>query len=471
MRNISISDITMRPAPEAGGFPLSFREKIELAKLLDRLGVTVIETGPIVSRRTDSLLVKSLASAVRDSAIAVPLSLTEEDTVEVAWNALKEAARPRLQVVAPVSTVQMEYLCHLKPSAIVERVRTLAAAAKAVCAEVEFVAEDAGRSEKEFLKEIVDAAVAAGANIVTICDTAGTLLPEEFHESVKAAREDVPDSVRLGVRISNELALADACAVAAIRAGADEVKAAACGSFTASLENLTHILKLKGGEHGVSCSVRDTELKRTVNQIRRMCETRRGKTAYDSSVHGDDDAVLTIHDDLSAVMKVVAGIGYDLGEEDAVKVYEAFARIASKKDRVGVKELDAIVASAALQVPPTYKVENYVINSGNTITATSHIRMEKNGQLLDGLAVGDGPVDASFFAIDQIVGHHYELDDLQVQAVTEGRDSMGETIVRLRAPSGKVYSGRGISTDIIGASIRAYVNAVNKIVYEEGGAV
>jgi len=472
MRNISISDVTMKQPAAAGGFTLSFREKIELAKLLDKLGVPVIETAPVVSRRTDSLLVKSIASAVVGSTVAVPLSLTEEDSVEVTWNALKEAKRPRLQICAPVSTVQMEYLCRMKPDALLARITALIAAAKAVCAEVEFVAEDAGRSEAAFLQQAVAAAAEAGADVVTVCDTAGTLLPDEFYESVRTIRESLPERVRLGVQCSNELAIADACAMAAIRAGADEVKTAACGEFTASLEKLTHIIKLRGAEYGVACPVRDTELKRTVSQIRRICETQRGKAAYDSSVHEDGSgAVLTIHDDMAAVMKAVAAIGYDLSEEDTVKVFEAFTRIASKKESVGVKELDAIVASAAMQVPPAYTVESYVINNGNLIGATSHVRMEKDGQLLDGFAVGDGPVDSSFLAIEQILGHHYELDDLQIQAVTEGREAMGETVVRLRAPSGKVYSGRGISTDVIGASIRAYVSAVNKIVYEEGGAV
>lgn len=473
MRNISISDVTMKQPVSAGGFALSFREKIELAKLLDKLGVPVIETAPIVSRRTDSLLIKSVASAVSGSAVAVPLSLTEEDSVLVTWNALKEAKRPRLQVCAPVSTVQMEYLCRMKPDAVLSRISALTAAAKAVCAEVEFVAEDAGRSEPEFLQKAVAAAVEAGADIVTVCDTAGTLLPDEFFESVKTIRRSVPDAVRLGVQCSNELAIADACAIAAIRAGADEVKAAVCGEFTASVEKLTHILKLRGAEYGVACPVRDTELRRATAQIRRMCETRRDKTSpFDSGVQdGAQGGELTIHDDMTAVMKAVANLGYDLSEEDAVKVYEAFTRIASKKERVSVKELDAIVASAALQVPPTYKVESYVINNGNRIGATSHIRMEKNGQILDGLAVGDGPVDASFLAIEQIVGHHYELDDYQIQAVTEGREAMGETVLRLRSPGGKIYSGRGISTDVIGSSIRAYVSAVNKIVYEEGDAV
>ena len=468
MRNIYLSDITMKQPAEAGGLALSFREKIELAKLLDRVGVPVIETAPIVNRRTDSLLIKSLASAVRDSVLAAPLSLTEEDTVDITWAALKDAKKPRLQVVAPVSTVRMEYISRMKPAVVLQRIRSLTAAARAVCGEVEFVAEDAGRSDKEFLQEAVDAAVEAGADIVTLCDTAGNLLPEEFYASVQAAREMLPGHVRLGVLISNELFLADACAVSAVLAGADEVKTAACGDSTASLEKLVHILKTRGGEHGVTCPVRDTELRRTLNQIRRMGEAKRGKFTYDSSAHDDSDAVLTIHDDMAAVMKAVAGIGYDLGEEDAVSVYNAFMSIASKKESVGVKELDAIVASAALQVPSTYKVESYVINSGNVITATSHIRLEKDGKVLDGLAVGDGPVDASFLAIEQILGRHFELDDLQVQAVTEGREAMGETIVRLRSADGRIYSGRGISTDIIGSSISAYVSAVNKIIYEEG---
>ena len=471
MRNIFLSDITIKQPAEAGGFSLSFREKIELAKLLDRVGVQVIETTPIVNRRTDSLLLKSLATAIEAGTLAAPLLLSDADTVEVTWNALKEAKHPRLQVSVPVSTVQMEYITRMKPNAVLEKVRELTRKAREVCEEVEFVAEDAGRSDPEFLQEIVNVAVKEGAKIVTLCDTAGNLLPEEFYASVKRARESLSEEVRLGVMISNELSLADACAISAILAGADEVKTAACGTFTASLQDLVRVLKVRGSEHDLTCSVQDTELARTVAQIRRMCETERSKTStYDSTVHSDQDVVLTIHDDMTAVMKVAAEIGYDLSEDDAVKVFEAFTRIASKKESVGIRELDAIIASAALQVPPTYKVQSYVINSGNVIMATSHVRLEKDGVMLDGLSVGDGPVDASFLAIEQIVGHHFELDDFQIQAVTEGQEAMGETVVRLRSVSGKVYSGRGISTDIIGSSINAYVSAVNKIVYEEGEA-
>ena len=468
MRSINLSDITMSMPAKTGGYDLSFREKIEVAKLLDRVGIQVIETAAIKDKRTDSLLIKSIASAVKQSTVAVPLILTEKDTVKITWNALKEAKKPRLQVVAPVSTVQMEYISRMKPAQVIKKISKLTEEAKELCRDVEFVAWDAGRSEADFLKEAIHAAADAGATVVTLCDTAGNLLPEEFYDRVEKAREDLPENIKLGVMISNELSLADACAVSAVLAGADEVKVSACGDFTSSLEGLVHILKVRGMEKGISCNVHDTELNRIVSQIKRICEEKgSGTSTYDSSVHDEHGVVLTIHDDMTAVAKAAAEIGYDLDEEDAVKVYDAFSRIASKKESVGAKELDAIVASAAMQVPPTYKLKDFVINSGNAITATCHLRMEKNGQMLDGLAVGDGPVDASFLAIEQIIGHHYELDEFEMQAVTEGREAMGETVVRLRAADGKVYSGRGISTDIIGASIDAYVSAVNKIVYEE----
>ena len=140
--------------------------------------------------------------------------------------------------------------------------------------------------------------------------------------------------------------------------------------------------------------------------------------------------------------------------------------MAQRKEKVSIRALDAIIASAAMQVPPTYVVDSFVVTSGNTISATAHLRLHKHGKVLEGVCIGDGPIDAAFLAIEQITGHHYELDDFQIQSVTEGREAMGQAIVKLRS-SGKVYSGRGLSTDIIGSGILAYLSALNKIVYEE----
>ncbi len=161
-----------------------------------------------------------------------------------------------------------------------------------------------------------------------------------------------------------------------------------------------------------------------------------------------------------------ADVGAYGGTDDVSRNPVAGINTAAKKHFVGTKELDAIIATAAMQVPSTYKLVNYVTNSGSIITATANILIEKDGQQIRGVGIGDGPIDAAFQAIEQIIGHHYELDDFQIQTVTEGRDAMGSALVKLRS-GGRVYSGNGISTDIIGAAIRAYISALNKIFYEE----
>ena len=470
MNKIRICDVTMKQT--GADISLSFKEKIELSKLLDKLGVSVIELEPIVQPKIDSLRIKSVAAAVKDSIVAVPVALSAE-SVQQTWNALKVARKARLQVCAPVSPVQMEYLFHKKPDAMLTAIRETIAECGKVCADVEFVADDATRSDPAFLYEAVRTAIAAGAQTVTVCDTAGAMLPNEFTAFLRELYANVPElkDVCLGVSCSDNLSMADSCAIAAVRYGAGEIKAAAYRQNVVSLPNVAKVLSAKGEFYNATCSVRTTVMKRITGQIAWMCQTGRSKTSpFDNGVQEDDGSIyLTSHDDLSAVMRVASRLGYDLSEEDGSKVYEAFQAIAGKKEKVGAKELDAIVASAAMQVPPTYTMDRYVVTSGNTISATAHLKLNKLGKMVEGVSLGDGPIDAAFLAIEQITGCHYELDDFQIQSVTEGREAMGQTVVKLRS-GGKVYSGRGISTDIVGASILAYINALNKIVYEEESA-
>ncbi len=467
MKQIKISDITMKH--EAEGFSLSFREKIELAKLLDLLGTSVIELEGVGEGRTDALRVKSIAAAVKNSTLAVPVTQSKEN-IEAVWNALKDAKHPRLQVCAPVSSVQMEYLYHKKPEAIIADIKESIYSCKALCSDVEFVADDATRSDSAFLSNIITTAVNAGATTVTVCDSAGTMLPNEFADFIAKLFDATPalKEVNLGVSLSDELFLADACAIAAITQGATEIKAAAYRQGTASLSNVAKILSTRSAAMGVTTNISVAQLSRTIQQITLMCETERKKTSpFDTGVRTDDEGVyLTVHDQAESILKAVASLGYDLSQEDGPKVIEEFRRIAAKKEQVSIRELDAIVASAAMQVPSTYQLETFVINSGNTISSTAHMKLKKNGQILEGVCIGDGPIDAAFLAIESITGRHYELDDFQLKAVTEGREAMGQTIVRLRS-GGKLYSGRGISTDIVCAGINAYLSALNKIVYEE----
>ncbi len=463
MANIRISDMTMKQVAE--GFSLSFKEKIELAKLLDKLGVSVIELEGVENPRVDSLRIKSIATAVKTSTVAVPVALNKESVQEV-WNALQVAKNPRLQVVASVSAVQMEYLYHKKPDAMIAAIAETVGSCADVCKDVEFVAEDATRSDFAFLCKAVETAISAGATTVTLCDTAASLLPQEIAEFVSKVKETVPalEQICLGIRCADGLSMAVSGSVAALTSGAGEVKTAAYPIGTADLAQVAKIIAARGDGFGWTTSVQTTQLSRIVGQISRMCQT--GKVAADTAETQDTGIYLTAHDDVAAVSKVVESLGYDLSEEDIAKVYDAFKTIAAKKEQVSAKELDAIVASAAMQVPATYTLDTYVITSGNTISATAHIKLLKNNQPVEGVYIGDGSIDAAFKAIESITGCHYELDDFQLQAVTEGREAMGQTVVKLRA-GGKVYSGRGISTDIVGAGIAAYLSALNKIVYEE----
>ena len=466
MNTIKLSDVTMKQA--ADGFSLSFKEKIELAKLLDKLGVSVIEIEGIQNARIDSLRIKSVATAVANSIVAVPVQLTADSPAQV-WNAVQQAKAPRLQVCGAVSAVQMEYLYHKKPGAMQAAIVDTIIACKALCADVEFLADDATRADPAFLANTVKAAIAAGATTITICDTAGSMLPAEFAQFIKGLYDAIPEmkNVNVGVSCCNTLSMADACAVASVAEGVAELKAAAYPIDTASIANVAKVLSARGDVFGVSADIQMTQLSRIMDRITQICQTGKSKgSPFDNGVAEDSGIYLTSHDDIAAVTKVAEQLGYDLSEEDSIKVYEAFKAISAKKEQVSSKELDAIVASAAMQVPPTYQLDTFVITSGNTISATAHIKLIKNGTAVEGVSIGDGPIDAAFLAIEQITGCHYELDDFQLQAVTEGREAMGQTVVKLRS-AGKVYSGRGISTDIVGAGIAAYLSALNKIVYEE----
>ena len=465
MRQIRISDATLKKSSDE--LRLSFKEKIELAKLLDKLGVDFIELEGIKNPRIDALQIKSIIAAVSDSRIAVPVELENNDNIERTWAALKGAKNPRLQVVAATSPVQIEYLFHKKPDAMIEAIAKTVAACRALCPDVEFVADDATRSESDYLARAIDTAIRAGASTVTLCDTAGSMLPSELAEFIEKQYEAIPTlkEVTLGVCCSDDIAMADACAVMAVAGGAGQIRATAITLSEVSLANVVRIITAKTDTIGASVGVSTTQLGRITSQINRLCSSGKLQSAHAES-EADDTTLLTAYDTKDSVAAAVAKLGYDLSEEDTEKVYAAFKQITEKKEKVSAKELDAIIASSAMQVPPTYKLDTYVITSGNNISATAHIKLEKNGGFVEGVYIGDGSIDAAFQAIENITGCHYELDDFQLQAVTEGREAMGQTVVKLRS-GGKVYSGSGISTDIVGAGIRAYLSALNKIIYEE----
>lgn len=469
MTTVQITDMTLRQYANAAELALSFKEKLEIAKALDKIKVDYIETAPIVNPKTDALLLRTISSTVVNCGVSVPVGYTVEEA-EAAWAAVSKAKKPRLHIIVPVSTVQMEYVCRKKPKAVLAMIEELVTFCRAKCSDIDFTAEDATRAEPEFLRSAISNAVRCGASTVTISDTAGTMLPEEFGEFLAALKADLPelDRVSLAAHCVNEMNMSSACALSAVRAGAVELKATVTGSNVTSVADLTRIIRLRGDDKGIRCNINTMEVQRLSKQIDWLTRSRRsGDSPFSTGVSMNEGAEfsLTGYDTPEAVREATIKLGYELSEDDLSKVFESFRSVADKKN-VSARELEVIIASVALQVPPTYRLVNYVINTGNTIGATCSLNMEKDGKPVHGLCFGDGPIDAAFLAIEQIAGAHFELDDFQIQAVTEGREAMGSAVVKLRH-NGKLYSGRGISTDIIGASIHAYINALNKIVYEE----
>ncbi|MGM9524450.1 MAG: alpha-isopropylmalate synthase regulatory domain-containing protein [Faecousia sp.] len=468
MKTIQISDLTLR-LNEAQKSPVSsFREKVEIIKEMDRLCVDVIETTCRKEQKADALLLHTAAPLLRHSALSCACELSTEG-IDAAWDAVKAAAKPRLLLSVPTSSVQMEYLFGCKPKVLLENIPALVAHAAALCPEVEFAAVDATRSEPEFLRQAIQAAIDAGATTVTICDTAGVLLPEEFGNFLHKLYEAVPalQKVCLGAECSDKMHMGAACMVAAVQAGVTLLKTAIGSAELLPVSAFTDILKLRGDSLALSCALNLPVLEQACGRIRDMLSAKQSaRSPFTAGVQTLDEAIL-LHagDDRATVAACVSKLGYELSEEDLARVYESFRRLSEKKD-IGSRELDAIVASSAMQVAPTYRLKTFVANSSNVMSATAQIELEKNGKLLQGISLGDGPIDAAFLAIEGIVGHHFDLDDFQIQAVTEGREAMGEALVKLRS-NGKLYAGRGISTDIIGASIHAYISALNKICYEE----
>ena len=446
------------------GHAYSFKEKIEIARLLENLCVDAVELPAIEQVRADVLLVKTISSFVKKSVLSVDAGGSEEG-VHNAVAALQGASRARIRVSLPVSTVGMEYGYHKKAAKMQQYAETLVRQAKACCDDVEFCALDATRAEEGFLPALASAVTAAGATMFTLCDIDGTMLPDAFASFVQAFMEasDLPETVCVGVQCCDSNGLAVADAVTAVQRGACVVKTSCCGEG-ADLGTFGTLLKNCGNAYDLSTGLQLTKLGRTLSQITRFVSG--GVSALDSAVSDSDGAFhFDEKDSQDTIAAAARKLGYDLSAEDEEKVYEEFRRVAVKKT-VGVKELEAIVASAALQVPATYKLISYVINTGNVISPSAQIKLEKDGKTLSGIGMGDGPIDAAFLTIDQIVGRHYELDEFSVQSVTEGTEAMASTLVKLRH-DGKLYSGTGISTDIVGAGIRAYVSALNKIVYEE----
>ena len=460
MKKILINDSTLMSQNNA--MNLSFKEKLEIVKRIANLGVDVISL-PCPQNKTDEVLIKTVATCVNSTILSVNVGLTE-NSVEKVNELVSKVKNKQLSVSVPVSPIQMEYFVSKKPDAVIKLIETLVVKSKSLSSNVELCLEDVTRAEVDFVAKAIKSGITSGATAICLKDCAGTMLPDDFNKFIEKLFELSPKlkNVELYVAFNDSYSLSVALSLASIKCGISGIKTSAINSTNcANIERIISGIQYIYSKDGYETGVKTSTLHSVVAQINGFINSKTN-AVNGQAVKGEEIKNDVTIEELSSIVK---SLGYGLSIEDMAKVYEEYKRLATKKT-VTTKELDVIIASTALQVKETYELVSFSVNTSNVLDATASIVLQKDGEKISGLSFGNGPVDASFLALEQIIGRHFELDDYELSSVTEGKEAMGQAIIRLRN-NGVVYSGRGVSTDVVGASIRAYLNAVNKIFCEE----
>ena len=499
---VAIFDTTLRDGEQSPGMSMNLKEKAEMAKQLERMGVDVVEAGFAGSSPGDFKSVQAIAATLKDCTVA-SLARAGAGDIDAAWNAVKNAADPRIHLFIATSDLHMEYKLRMGREEVLEAVTGMTKRAAGYCPNVQFSAEDATRSDMGFLEQVVRAAIKAGATTINLPDTVGYTTPEEHEAFFREIHRRVPEleGVVASSHCHNDLGLAVANTLAAVRGGARQAECTINGigerAGNAALEEIAMALFVRKNLFGFTTGIDTTEIMRSSSLLTRITGVKvqpnkaivgENAFAHEAGIHQhgvlenaetyeimtpgsvgrkDSNLVLGKHSGKHAFKGRLAELGYTLSENELETAFKRFKELADLKKQVYDKDIEAIVAKEAVQVPKTFSLGSYVINSGNTITTTAMVSMVREGKEIENVACGSGPVDASFKAIDQIVGRRLQLEDYQINAVSEGEDALGDARVLLRGEKGGAFLGRGLSTDIIEASINAYVNAVNKIYYEE----
>lgn len=500
-KTIKIFDTTLRDGEQSPGCSMNLKEKIEMAKQLERMKVDVIEAGFAISSPGDFVSVKAIAETIKDCSVASLARTTPED-IDRAWEALIDAADPRIHTFIATSPLHMEHKLLMTPDEVYERAVAMVGRASKYTSNVEFSAEDATRSDLTFLARVIEGVIKAGATTVNLPDTVGYTTPDEHYEFFMKLRELAPsmDKITISAHCHNDLGLGVANSLAAIKAGVTQIECTINGigerAGNAAMEEVVMALHTRKDILQADSKIETTEIMRSSSLLSRITGVKvqpnkaivgENAFAHEAGIHqhgvmknretyeimtpasvglNKNNMVLGKHSGKHAFKDKLVELGYDLSAEEVTVAFEKFKVLADKKKKVYDQDIEALIAKEAVQVPKTYGLESFVINSGNTITSTAVIQVLKEGKIIEKVARGDGPVDAAFKAINKIVGMELKLDDYKLNSVTEGEDAQGDALVRILDESDKKYTGRGLSTDVIEASIYAYINAVNKMIYE-----
>jgi len=498
---VFIFDTTLRDGEQCAGVTLSVEEKLQIARQLEKLGVDVIEAGFPISSPGDFEAVKVIAQKVRTPVIA-GLARALKGDIDRCWEAVKHARHPRIHVFLATSEIHMKYKLRKAREEILKMAVESVRYAKSLSPEVEFSPEDASRTDPEFLKVVVEKVIDAGADVVNIPDTVGYAYPEEFGNLIKFLKENVPniDKAILSVHCHNDLGLATANSLVALENGARQIECTINGigerAGNAALEEVVMILHTRKERFPFTTRINTREIFRTSRLVSKLTgmSVQPNKAvvganafAHSSGIHLDGilkdrrtyeiikpeevgvkghRIILTARSGRHALKTRIRELGYELSEEDLERAYEIFVQIADRKKEVFDEDLIAIVEDEILRIPETFHLLYIHVVTGNRTIPTATVRIRKGKRVMEEAACGDGPVDAACKAIDRVTGITPRLVDYNLRAVTGGKEAVGEVTVRIKSEEVEVV-GRGISTDIIEASARAYINAINRLLYRK----
>jgi 2-isopropylmalate synthase len=496
---ILVFDTTLRDGEQSPGYSMNTKEKIELAKQLARLGVDVLEAGFPIASEDDFEAVRAVAQALRGGPIIAGLARAKDIDIDRAWEALQHAERPRIHTFIATSEIHIKYKLKSTRTEVLDAAVAAVRRAKAYTPDVEFSAEDAHRTDQEFLCRVVEAAIKAGATTINIPDTVGYGLPWEFGERVHNLMQRVPgiEKVVVSCHCHNDLGLGVANSLEAVRAGARQVECTINGigerAGNAALEEVVMALRTRKDFLQFDTGIRAEELYRTSKLLQSITGVKvqpnkaivgANAFAHEAGIHQHgvlqnplsyeimtpesvgvprSQLILGKHSGRHAFKKRLEELGVELGEEELNRAFVRFKTLCDRKKEIFDEDLLALVEEERAAEEPGYVLEYLQFTSGTTIIPTATLRLRLGEESFQESAVGDGPVDAAYRAIDQITRVSGRLAEYSLQAITGGKDALGDVTVVVEG-EGKRVVGRGTSTDVIEASVRAYLSAVNKLV-------
>ena len=499
MEKVKIFDTTLRDGEQSPGFSMNIHEKVRMAKQFEKLGVDIIEAGFPIASQGDFEAVRTIAESIKESQIA-GLARANNKDIDRAWEAIQCARHPRIHTFISTSDIHLTHQLRKSRDEVLDMAVAAVKRAKSYTEDVEFSAMDATRSDRDYLCQILGAAIEAGATTLNVPDTVGYTIPDEFADLIRYIKLHVTniDRAIISVHCHNDLGLATANSLAAVLNGARQVECTINGigerAGNTSLEEVAMILYTRKEYAHLETQIVSKEIYNTSKLLTRITGVGvqpnkaivgSNAFAHESGIHTDgllkdkityeimtpesvgvtkSSLVLGKHSGRHAMKDELQKRGYELSDEDLNKVFTRFKELADKKKDLFDEDLETIVAEIVLRAPDTYKLINLNVVSGSFAIPTATVQMDVEGELIKDVGMGDGPVDAAFKTIAKITSTKSKLLKYSVDSISGGTDAQGVVTVRLEEDSQEIV-GRGAHNDIIMASVLAYINALNRLEY------